>query len=125
MCFDERVESAIQRKTIEKVDSLQAPATSLKFKQVYEHKPLVKRLGQKPCEPQSLKHSDPESGVPVIDLASESESSIIELSSNSETEVWTHRLIPDLATWLERKQGKVSFYLSRACNREGGFQVNG
>ena len=44
----ERPERAIQRKTIEEVDSLQAPAASLKFEQVYENKPLVKRLGQKP-----------------------------------------------------------------------------
>ena len=83
----ERAESTIQRKRTEKVDPLQAPATSLKFKQVYEHKPLVKRSGQKPCEPQFSKHLNLESGVPVIDLASESESSIINLSSDSETEV--------------------------------------
>ena len=82
-----RAESEIQRKTFEKVDSLQAAATSLEFKQVYEHKPLVKRLGQKHCEPQFSKHSNLESGVPVIDLASESESFIMNLSSDSETEV--------------------------------------
>ena len=83
----ERAESTVQRKTSEKVDFLQAPATSLKFKQVYKHKPLVKRPGQKTCEPQFTKHSNLESGVSVINLASESESSIINLSSDSETEV--------------------------------------
>ena len=25
---------------------------------------------------------------------------------------WTHRLIPELATWLDRKHGQVSFYLA-------------
>ena len=83
----ERAESTIPRKRTENVASLGVPGTSLKFRQVYEHKPLVKRLGQKSCEPQFSKLSNLESGVPVIDLASESESSIINLSSDSETEV--------------------------------------
>ena len=83
----ERAESTIQKKTTKKVDSVQVPATYLKFKQVYEHKPLVKNLGQKLCKPQFSKHSNLELGVPVIDLASESESSLIHSSSDSETEV--------------------------------------
>ena len=68
----ERAESSIQGKTTEKVDSLQAPATSHKCRQVYEHKPLVTGPGQKPCEPQFSKHSNLESGGPVIHLVSES-----------------------------------------------------
>ena len=78
----ERAESTIQRKTTKMVDSLQAPATSLKFKQVNEDKPVVKRPGPKPCEPKFSKHSNLESGVSVIDLALESESSTINLSSD-------------------------------------------
>ena len=27
---------------------------------------------------------------------------------------WTHHLIPELATWLERKHDEVSFYLKQA-----------
>ena len=29
---------------------------------------------------------------------------------------WTHRLIPELATWLNRKHGEVGFYLVQALS---------
>ena len=34
---------------------------------------------------------------------------------------WTHRLIPELATWLDRKHGQVGFYLTQALSGHGCF----
>ena len=36
---------------------------------------------------------------------------------------WTHRLIPELATWLERKHGQVGFYLAQALSGHGCFNA--
>ena len=36
---------------------------------------------------------------------------------------WTHRLIPELTTWLERKHGQVGFYLAQALSGHGGFNA--
>nr|XP_041633355.1 uncharacterized protein LOC121503203 [Drosophila kikkawai] len=35
---------------------------------------------------------------------------------------WTHRLIPDLARWVERAHGQVSFYLSQVLSSHGCFR---
>ncbi|XP_070142321.1 uncharacterized protein [Drosophila kikkawai] len=35
---------------------------------------------------------------------------------------WTHRLIPDLARWVERAHGQVSFYLSQVLSGHGCFR---
>ena len=32
---------------------------------------------------------------------------------------WTHRLIPELTTWLDRKHGQVGFYLAQALSGHG------
>ena len=34
---------------------------------------------------------------------------------------WTHRLIPELTTWLDRKHGQVGFYLAQALSGHVGF----
>ena len=34
---------------------------------------------------------------------------------------WTHRLIPELTTWLDRKHGQVGFYLAQALSGHGCF----
>ena len=34
---------------------------------------------------------------------------------------WTYRLIPKLATWLNRKHGEVGFYLAQALSGHGCF----
>ena len=36
---------------------------------------------------------------------------------------WTHRLIPELATWLDRKHGQVSFYLAQALSVHSSFNA--
>ena len=36
---------------------------------------------------------------------------------------WTHRLIPELATWLDRKHGQVGFYLAQALSGDGCFNA--
>ena len=36
---------------------------------------------------------------------------------------WTHRLIPELATWLDRKHGQVGFYLAQALSGHGCFNL--
>ena len=36
---------------------------------------------------------------------------------------WTYRLILELATWLHRKHGKVSFYLAQALSDHGCFNA--
>ena len=36
---------------------------------------------------------------------------------------WTHRLIPELATWLDRKHGEVGFYLAQALLGHGCFNA--
>ena len=36
---------------------------------------------------------------------------------------WTHRLIPELATWLNRKHGQVGFYLAQAFSGHGCFNA--
>ena len=36
---------------------------------------------------------------------------------------WTHRLIPELATWLDRKHGQVGFYLAQAFWGHGCFNA--
>ena len=36
---------------------------------------------------------------------------------------WTHRLIPELATWLNRKHGQVGFYLAQALSCHGCFNA--
>ena len=36
---------------------------------------------------------------------------------------WTHRLIPELATWLDRKHGQVGFYLAQALSGHGCFNA--
>ena len=36
---------------------------------------------------------------------------------------WTHRLIPRLATWLDRKHGQVGFYLAQALSGHGCFNA--
>ena len=36
---------------------------------------------------------------------------------------WTHRLIPELATWLDRKHGQVGFYLPQALSGHGCFNA--
>ena len=36
---------------------------------------------------------------------------------------WTHRLIPELATWLDRKHGQFSFYLAQALSCHGCFNA--
>ena len=36
---------------------------------------------------------------------------------------WTHRLIPELTTWLDRKHGQVDFYLAQALSDHGCFNA--
>ena len=36
---------------------------------------------------------------------------------------WTHRLIPELTTWLDRKHGQVGFYLMQALSGHGCFNA--
>ena len=36
---------------------------------------------------------------------------------------WTHRLIPEIATWLDRKHGQVGFYLAQAFSDHGCFNA--
>ena len=36
---------------------------------------------------------------------------------------WTHRLIPELAIWLDRKYGQVGFYLVQALSGHGCFNA--
>ena len=36
---------------------------------------------------------------------------------------WTHRLIPEVATRLDRKHGQVGFYLAQALPRHGCFKA--
>ena len=36
---------------------------------------------------------------------------------------WTYRLIPELATWLNRKHGEVGFYLAHALSGHGCFKA--
>ena len=36
---------------------------------------------------------------------------------------WTHRLIPELATWLDRKHGQVGFHLAQALSGHGCFNA--
>ena len=36
---------------------------------------------------------------------------------------WTHRLNPELATWLDRKDGQVGFYLAQALSGHGCFNA--
>ena len=36
---------------------------------------------------------------------------------------WTHRLIPELATWLDRKHGQDGFYLAQALSGHGCFNA--
>ena len=36
---------------------------------------------------------------------------------------WTHRLLPELTTWLDRKHGHVSFYLAQALSGHGCFNA--
>ena len=36
---------------------------------------------------------------------------------------WTHRLIPELATWLDRKHGQVGFYQAHALSGHGCFNA--
>ena len=36
---------------------------------------------------------------------------------------WTHRLIPELATWLDRKHVQVDFYLAQALLSHGCFNA--
>ena len=36
---------------------------------------------------------------------------------------WTHRLIPELTTWLDRKHGLVGFYLAQALSGHGCFNA--
>ena len=40
-----------------------------------------------------------------------------------QTRRWTHRLIPELATWLEKKHGEVDFYLTLAFSGHGSFNA--
>ena len=40
-----------------------------------------------------------------------------------ETGRWTYRLVPELATWLNRKQGEVGFYLAQALSGHGCFNA--
>ena len=36
---------------------------------------------------------------------------------------WTHRLIPDLKTWLDRRQGEVNYYLTQFLTGHGCFRA--
>ena len=36
---------------------------------------------------------------------------------------WTHRLIPELTTWLDRKHGQVGFYLAQALSGHSCFNA--
>ena len=36
---------------------------------------------------------------------------------------WTYHLIPELATWLNRKHGEVGFHLVQALSGHGYFNV--
>ena len=36
---------------------------------------------------------------------------------------WTYRLIPELATWLNRKHGEIGFYLAQALSGHGCFNA--
>ena len=36
---------------------------------------------------------------------------------------WTYRVIPELATWLNRKHGEVGFYLAQALSGHGCFNA--
>ena len=36
---------------------------------------------------------------------------------------WTYHLIPELATWLDRKHGQVGFYLAQALSGHGCFNA--
>ena len=37
--------------------------------------------------------------------------------------LWTYRLIPELATWLNKKHGQVGFYLAQALSGHGCFHA--
>ena len=41
----------------------------------------------------------------------------------SEKGRWTHRLIPDLKTWLDRRQGEVNYYLTQFLTGHGCFRA--
>ena len=40
-----------------------------------------------------------------------------------QTERWTYRLIPELATWLNREHREVGFYLAQALSGHGYFNA--
>ena len=40
-----------------------------------------------------------------------------------QSERWSHRLIPDLTTWLDRKHGQVGFYLTQALSDHSCFNA--
>ena len=40
-----------------------------------------------------------------------------------QTRRWTYRLIPELATWLNRKHGEVGFYLAQVPSGHGCFNA--
>ena len=37
---------------------------------------------------------------------------------------WTHRLIPELTTWLDKKHGQVGFHLAQALSGHGCFNAH-
>ena len=41
-----------------------------------------------------------------------------------QTARWNYRLIPEFATWLNRKHGEVGFYLAQALSGHGCFNAN-
>ena len=49
--------------------------------------------------------------------------SIIGFADGDQTGRWTYRLIPELATWLDRKHGQVGFYLAQALSGHGCFNA--
>ena len=42
---------------------------------------------------------------------------------SEQTGRWTYRLIPELATWLNREHGEVGFYLAQALSGHGCFNA--
>ena len=48
---------------------------------------------------------------------------LVERWHGEQTGRWTYHLIPELATWLNRKHGEVGFYLAQALSSHGCFNA--
>ncbi|KAH8357853.1 hypothetical protein KR084_002828, partial [Drosophila pseudotakahashii] len=43
--------------------------------------------------------------------------------TNADTGRWTHRLIPSLIPWLQRRHGQVDYYLTQMISGHGCFKA--